>query len=41
MKTVLAALVVALGLMSAVLPAQADRWDGYPAWAVRALDHSR
>ena len=33
MKTVLAALVVALGLMSAVLPAQAYPYDGYPQWA--------
>jgi hypothetical protein len=33
MKTILAAIVVTLGLMSAVLPAQADPYDGYPQWA--------
>jgi len=41
MKTLLATILVTLGLMSAVLPAQADPYDGYPQWARDALTKSR
>jgi hypothetical protein len=33
MKTILAALAITVGLLSASLPSQAADYEGYPQWA--------
>jgi hypothetical protein len=38
MKTLIATAIVALGLLSTTITAQAASFDGYPEWAQRAFE---